>query len=106
MKDFVLAALPLVVCSIAIVIVLNTFSKKKQSKNLKESKDVLECTSSTKKESKTEENNMSTGMSLGMCFGVAIGSIFMNKFGSIALSYGICFGMLGGILIGLCIKKN
>lgn len=105
MKDFILAALPLVILSVTIAIVVN-LSSKKYKKLSEEEDEWTDGTSSVKKKENSEDNNMANGMSLGMCFGVAIGSMFINKLGPIALSYGICFGMLGGMLVGLGSKKN
>lgn len=101
MKNFILAALPLVVLSVAIAISVNLSSKK--YKKLSEGED---GTSSMEKKENAEDNKMANGMSLGMCFGVAIGSMFINKFGSIAIAYGICFGMLVGMLVGLGNKNK
>lgn len=104
MKDFVLMALPLVILSVTIAVVINLSSKK--YKKLSEGEEETDGTSSMEKKENAEDNNMANGMSLGMCFGVAIGSMFINKFGSIALAYGICFGMLGGMLVGLGNKNK
>lgn len=104
MKDFILAALPLVILSVTIAIVVN-LSSKKYKKLSEEEDEWTDGTSSVEKKENAEDNNMANGMSLGMCFGVAIGSMFINKFGSIALAYGICFGMLGGMLVDLNKKK-
>ena len=81
MRDFIMAALPLVVAggTLAVFFAGRSGKKKKRGK---------------------ESGYESMGMSLGMCFGAAVGAIFPEYIG-ITLSV----GMLIGLLVGMCIKK-
>ena len=82
MRDFVMAALPLVLVGLALAAVLAGRANKKKSQE---------------KESGCE----ALGMSLGMCAGTVIGAFFPEYIG-ITLS----LGMLIGLLIGMCVKKK
>ena len=99
-SDFILIILPLILVSIAMVLLIINVKKKNEKKK------VLKDDTHNQKEEKKEEDYMTLGMSLGIIFGVAIGSTFTNTFGPNSLSYGICFGMLGGMIIGTTIKKK
>ena len=81
MRDFIMAAVPLVVVGIALAVFFTgrAGKKKKQEK---------------------ESGYEAEGMSLGMCFGAAVGAIFLEYIG-ITLS----MGMLVGLLVGMCVKK-
>ena len=81
MRDFIMAALPLVVVGIALAVFFTgrAGKKKKQEK---------------------ESGYEAEGMSLGMCFGAAVGDIFPEYIG-VTLSV----GMLIGLLVGMCVKK-
>ena len=81
MRDFIMAAVPLVVVGIALAVFFTgrAGKKKKQEK---------------------ESGYEAEGMSLGMCFGAAVGAIFPEYIG-ITLSV----GMLAGLLVGMCVKK-
>ena len=82
MRDFIMAAVPLVVVGIALAVFFTgrAGKKKKQEK---------------------ESGYEAEGMSLGMCFGAAVGAIFPEYIG-VTLSV----GMLIGLLVGMCIKNN
>ena len=81
MRDFIMAAVPLVVVGIALAVFFTgrAGKKKKQEK---------------------ESGYEAEGMSLGMCFGAAVGDIFPEYIG-VTLSV----GMLIGLLVGKCVKK-
>ena len=81
MRDFITAAVPLVVVGIALAVFFTgrAGKKKKQEK---------------------ESGYEAEGMSLGMCFGAAVGDIFPEYIG-VTLSV----GMLIGLLVGMCVKK-
>ena len=79
MRDFMMAALPLVVAGIALAVFFAGRAEKKQEKI---------------------NDYEAMGMSLGMCFGAAVGTIFPEYIG-VTLS----MGMLVGLLVGMCVKK-
>ena len=81
MRDFLMAAVPLVVAGIALAVFFTgrAGKKKKQEK---------------------ESGYEAEGMSLGMCFGAAVGAIF-PEYIDVTLS----MGMLIGLLAGMCVKK-
>ena len=81
MRDFIMAALPLVVVGIALAVFFTGRAGKKKKQE---------------KESGYEAERMS----LGMCFGAAVGAIFPEYIG-VTLS----MGMLVGLLVGMCVKK-
>ena len=81
MRDFIMAALPLVVVGIALAVFFTGRAGKKKKQE---------------KESGYEAERMS----LGMCFGAAVGAIFPEYIG-VTLSV----GMLIGLLVGMCVKK-
>ena len=81
MRDFIMAAVPLVVTGIALAV----FFAGRAKKNKKQDK---------------ENGYAAEGMSLGMCFGAAVGTIFPEYIG-VTLSV----GMLIGLLVGMCVKK-
>ena len=81
MRDFMMAAVPLVVGGIALAVFFTGRAGKKKKQE---------------KESGYEAERMS----LGMCFGAAAGAIFPEYIG-ITLS----MGMLIGLLVGMCVKK-
>ena len=82
MRDFIMAAVPLVVVGIALAVFFTgrAGKKKKQEK---------------------ESGYEAEGMSLGMCFGAAVGDIFPEYIG-VTLSV----GMLTGLVIGMCFGKK
>ena len=80
MRDFIMAALPLVVGIALAVFFAGRAGKKKKGEK--------------------ENGYEAMGMSLGMCFGAAVGAIFPEYIG-ITLS----MGMLIGLLVGMCVKK-
>ena len=82
MRDFIMAAVLLVVVGIALAVFFTgrAGKKKKQEK---------------------ESGYEAEGMSLGMCFGAAVGDIFPEYLG-VPLSV----GMLIGLLVGMCEKHN
>ncbi len=81
MRDFMMAAVPLVVAGIALAVFFaGRAEKKKQEK---------------------ENGYEAMGMSLGMCFGAAVGAIFPKYIG-VTLS----MGMLTGLVIGMCFGKK
>ena len=81
MRDFIMAAVPLVVVGIALAVFFTgrAGKKKKQEK---------------------ESGYEAEGMSLRMCFGAAVGAIFPEYIG-VTLSV----GMLIGLLVGMYVKK-
>ena len=79
MRDFMMAAVPLVVAGIALAVFFAGRAEKKQEKI---------------------NDYEAMGMSLGMCFGAAVGAIFPEYIG-VTLS----MGMLIGLLVGMCVKK-
>ena len=81
MRDFIMAALPLVVVGIALAVFFTGRAGKKKKQE---------------KESGYEAERMS----LGMCFGAAVGAIFPEYIG-VTLSV----GMLIGLLVGMYVKK-
>ena len=81
MRDFMMAAVPLVVVGIALAVFFTGRAGKKKKQE---------------KESGYEAEEMS----LGMCFGAAVGDIFPEYIG-VTLSV----GMLIGLLVGMCVKK-
>ena len=82
MRDFMMAALPLVVVGIALAVF---FARRAGQKKKREKENGYEA----------------MGMSLGMCFGAAVGAIFPKYIG-ITLS----MGMLIGLVIGMCFGKK
>ncbi len=82
MRDFIMAALPLVVVGIALAVFFAGRSRRKKQKE-------------------TKGDHEAMGMCQGMCFGAAIGAIFPQYIG-IALS----MGMLIGLVIGMCLGKK
>ena len=82
MRDFMMAALPLVVAGIALAVFFAGRAEKK-------------------KKQEKENGYEAMGMSLGMCFGAAVGAIFPEYIG-VTLSV----GMLIGLLVGMCVKNN
>ena len=81
MRDFIMAAVPLVVVGIALAVFFTGRAGKKKKQE---------------KESGYEAERMS----LGMCFGATVGTIFPEYIG-VTLS----MGMLVGLLVGMCVKK-
>ena len=81
MRDFIMAAVPLVVVGIALAVFFTGRAGKKKKQE---------------KESGYEAERMS----LGMCFGAAVGAIFPEYIG-VTLSV----GMLIGLVVGMCVKK-
>ena len=81
MRDFIMAAVPLVVVGIALAVFFTGRAGKKKKQE---------------KESGYEAERMS----LGMCFGAAVGAIFPEYIG-VTLSA----GMLIGLLVGMYVKK-
>ena len=82
MRDFIMAALPLVVVGIALAVF---FARRAGQKKKREKENGYEA----------------MGMSLGMCFGAAVGAIFPEYIG-VTLSMGI----LTGLVIGMCFGKK
>ena len=82
MRDFIMAALPLVVAGIVLAVFFAGWAEKKQKRE-------------------KENGYEAMGMSLGMCFGAAVGAIFPECIG-ITLS----MGMLVGLVIGMCFGKK
>ena len=82
MRDFIMAAVPLVVTGIALAVF---FAGRAEKKNKQEKENGYE----------------SMGMSLGMCFGAAVGAMFPEYIG-VTLS----MGMLVGLVIGMCFGKK
>ena len=82
MRDFIMAALPLVVVGIALAVF---FASRAGKKNKGEKENGYEA----------------MGISLGMCFGAAVGAIFPEYIG-VTLSV----GMLTGLVIGMCFGKK
>lgn len=82
MRDFMMAALPLVVAGIALAVFFAGRAEKK------------------KKQEKINDYE-AMGMSLGMCFGAAVGAIFPEYIG-VTLSV----GMLIGLVVGMCFGKK
>ena len=82
MRDFIMAAVPLVVTGIALAVFFAGRAEKKK---------------------KQEKGNgyEAEGMSLGMCFGAAVGAFFPDHIG-VTLS----MGMLVGLVIGMCFGKK
>ena len=81
MRDFIMAAVSLVVVGIALAVFFTGRAGKKKKQE---------------KESGYEAERMS----LGMCFGAAVGAIFPEYIG-VTLSV----GMLIGLLVGMYVKK-
>lgn len=81
MRDFIMAAVPLVVVGIALAVFFTGRAGKKKKQE---------------KESGYEAERMS----LGMCFGAAVGAIFPEYIG-VTLSV----EMLIGLLVGMYVKK-
>ena len=81
MRDFIMAAVLLVVVGIALAVFFTGRAGKKKKQE---------------KESGYEAERMSRGM----CFGAAVGAIFPEYIG-VTLSV----GMLIGLLVGMCVKK-
>lgn len=106
MKEFIMAALPLVITGTAVAVVVAGLAvKHKRKKNGNPidtaTQEALEKGGQAEeKGSDEEDNNMAMGMSLGMCCGVAIG-IAIDQ-----LALGISLGMLIGMCIGRSIKKK
>ena len=82
MRDFMMAALPLVVAGIALAVFFAGLAEKKKKQEKKNGYEAM-------------------GMSLGMCFGAAVGTIFPEYIG-VTLS----MGMLVGLVIGMCFGKK
>ena len=82
MRDFIMAAVPLVVAGIALAVFFAGRAEKKKKRE-------------------KENGYEAEGMSLGMCFGAAVGAFFPEYIG-ITLSV----GMLAGLLVGMCVKKT
>ena len=82
MRDFIMAAVPLMVAGIALAVFFAGRAEKK-------------------KKQEKENGYEAMGMSLGMCFGAAVGAIF-PKYSGITLS----MGMLIGLVIGMCFGKK
>ena len=80
MRDFIMAAVPLVVAGIALAVFFAGRAEKKK---------------------KQENGYEAMGMSLGMCFGAAVGAIFPEYIG-VTLSV----GMLIGLVVGMCFGKK
>ena len=80
MRDFMMAAVPLVVAGIALAVLFAGRAEKKK---------------------KQENGYEAMGMSLGMCFGAAVGAILPEYIG-VTLS----MGMLTGLVIGMCFGKK
>ena len=78
MKEFLLAALPFIICGMAIIVIL--MNTKKQ---------------------KSKDNYLAEGMCLGLAFGSMIGALFPSQLG-LCLS----LGMLIGEAIGSYFKKD
>lgn len=78
MKEFLLAALPFIICGIAVIVILKN-TKKQTSK----------------------DNYLVEGMCLGLAFGSMIGAMFPSQLG-LCLS----LGMLIGEAIGSYFKKD
>jgi len=78
MKEFLLAALPFILCGLAIIVIL--MNTKKQT---------------------SKDNYLAEGMCLGLAFGSMIGALFPSQLG-LCLS----LGMLIGEAIGSCFKKG
>ena len=81
MRDFLMAAVPLVVAGIALAVFFAGLAEKKKKQEKKNGYEAM-------------------GMSQGMCFGAAVGAIFPEYIG-VTLS----MGMLVGLLAGMCVKK-
>ena len=82
MRDFIMAALPLVVVGIALAVFFAGRAGKK-------------------KKGEKENGYEAMGMSLEMCFGTAVGAIFPEYIG-VTLSV----GMLIGRVVGMCFGKK
>ena len=82
MRDFIMAAVPLVVTGIALAVFFAGRAEKKKKQEKKNGYEAM-------------------GMSLGMCFGAAVGVIFPKYIG-VTLSV----GMLTGLVIGMCFGKK
>ena len=82
MRDFMMAAVPLVVAGIALAVFFAGRAEKKKKRE-------------------KENGYEAMGMSLRMCFGAAVGAIFPKYIG-ITLS----MGMLIGLVIGMCFGKK
>ena len=82
MRDFMMAAVPLVVAGIVLAVFFTGRAEKKKKRE-------------------KENGYEAMGMSLGMCFGAAVGAIFPEYIG-ITLSMGI----LTGLVIGMCFGKK
>ena len=82
MRDFIMAAVPLVVVGIALAVFFAGRAGKK-------------------KKGEKENGYEAMGMSLGMCFGAAVGAIFPEYIG-VTLSV----GMLIGLVVGMCFGKK
>lgn len=82
MRDFMMAALPLVLVGLALAALFAGRANRK-------------------KDQEKENGCEAMGLSLGMCAGAVIGAFFPEYIG-ITLS----LGMLIGLLIGMCVKKK
>ncbi len=82
MRDFIMAALPLVVVGLVLAALFAGRANRK-------------------KDQEKENGCEAMGLSLGMCAGAVIGAFF-PKYTGITLSA----GMLIGLLIGMCVKKK
>lgn len=76
MKDFILAALPWVLCGIAVAIICAKMGHRK-----------------TKEEEKALETRMALGMALGLLFGVALNSVGLWENYGLGLALGPLWGM-------------
>ena len=81
MRDFIMAAVPLVVTGDRLAVFLAGLAEKKKKQEKKNGYEAM-------------------GMSLGMCFGAAVGAIFPEYIG-VTLS----MGMLIRLLVGMYVKK-
>ena len=82
MRDFIMAALPLVVAGIALAVFFAGRAEKKKKREKKNGYEAM-------------------GMSLEMCFGAAVGAIFPEYIG-VTLSV----GMLIGLVVVMCFRKK
>ncbi|MGN0167043.1 MAG: hypothetical protein ACI4AB_03285 [Acetatifactor sp.] len=76
MRDFILAALPLVLCGIAVAIICTRMGRGK-----------------TRENEKALEKSMALGMSLGLLFGVALNGIGLWENHALGFALGPLWGM-------------